>query len=204
MVLVAAAWEPELEPFRALLPPHLTSSIQGLAVGIGPVDAAVGTARALALYAPVVRLVLVGTCGASPGAGLSIGDVVVGTSVRLVDPATVEGRAAIPYSAEIDLAAPDLAGARPATIANTLGITTDDALARTLAPSGEVEHLEAYGVARACRLASVSCTVILGVANVVGASGRAEWRANHVAASAGAAEVAWSFLRTSTTARWPG
>ena len=228
-ILVAAAWEPELERFRALArddsgddPSAWEPAFGGcdLAVepiGIGLVDTTAGVTRSIARLGPSA-VVLLGTCGAAPSSGLRIGDVVVGTSVRLVDPAVVEERAAMPYASEAVSLDPSMgaalvaAGAREATIVNTLGITTDDVLAVKLAALGQVEHLEAYGVARACQTAPgappVRCAVVLGIANVVGASGRAEWRANHVAASARAAEVAWAAMRpafrTSTTRRSPG
>ena len=103
-------------------------------------------------------------------------------------------------------------GARACTIANTLAVTTDDALARTLASAGDVEHLEAYAVARACRLRhrlsrAPSCS---GSRTPSAATGRDEWRANHVPASAKVAELAAAALakletsfKTSTTARSP-
>lgn len=193
-VLVTAAWEPELERIRKLV--H--GSLETFSVGIGLVDAAIGTARGLGRHEPA-HVVLLGTCGAAPTSGLALGDVIVGTSVRLVEPAVVEGRAAMPFGGDaITLASSiggaALAGARAATIANTLGVTTDDALANALAAHADVEHLEAYGVARACQLANVPCTVVLGIANVVGAKGREQWRANHVEASARAADAAWSAL----------
>lgn len=225
-ILVAAAWEPELERFRALArdggavtdDPCAAEPASGACdlavepIGIGVVDAAAGAARSIARLGPST-VVLLGTCGAAPSSGLRIGDVVVGTSARLVDLAVVEGRAAMPTaSAAVPLdpsmiAALVAAGAREATIANTLGVTTDDVLAAKLAELGQVEHLEAYGVARACQTAPtpVRCAVVLGVANVVGARGRDEWRSNHVAASARAAEIAWAAMaRTSTTRRSPG
>ena len=230
-ILVAAAWEPELERFRALArdddgadPGDWEAAFGGFGgcdlsaepIGIGLVDTTAGVARSIARLGPST-VVLLGTCGAAPSSGLRIGDVVVGTSVRLVDPAVVEERAAMPYASEavpLDpsmIAALVAAGAREATIVNTLGITTDDVLAVKLAALGQVEHLEAYGVARACQTAPgapVRCAVVLGIANVVGASGRDEWRANHVAASARAAEIAWAAMRpavrTSTTRRSPG
>jgi nucleoside phosphorylase len=208
-VLVVAAWDPELERFRALAREPLAFGVQIQAVGIGPVDTAALVTRCILQHHPEL-VVLLGTCGAAPDSGLGIGDVIVGTSVRLVDPSVVAARAAMPYAeAAIALDAemqPALvaAGARPASIANTLGITTDDTLATALAPLGAVEHLEAYGVARACQLASVRCAVVLGVANEVGARGREDWRANHVEVSARAASVAWDALvRTSTTRRSP-
>ena len=186
--LVVAAWEPELTTFRGLCPDRISA-----AVGIGLVDAAAGTAQCVIRHAPQ-RLVFLGTAGASPGSGLGIGDVVVARSVVLTDASAVEGRAALPFLTRLDLD-PELvegfvsAGARAVTVANTLGITTDDHLAGTLAASGEVEHLEAFAVARACALAALPCALVLGIANVVGARGREEWRAHHEEASARAAAV---------------
>jgi nucleoside phosphorylase len=199
-LLVVAAWEPELERFRALGNDVRNEQLNIEAVGIGLVDCAVGVTRSIARHAPT-HVLLLGTCGAAPTAALAIGDVVVGSTVQLVDPATVEHRAALPYAAEpiaLDVGlidALEAGGARRSRIVNPLGITTDDALAATLAAHGDVEHLEAYGVARACALASVACAVVLGVANVVGARGREEWRANHVRASERAAEVASAGIR---------
>ena len=208
-VLVVAAWEPELERFRALAREPAGVRLVIEPVGIGPVDTAARVTRCILQHDPRL-VVLLGTCGGAPGSGLAIGDVIGGTMVRLVDPSVVEGRAAMPYAdaaIALDREASDAvaaSGGRSASIANTLGITTDDAVATKLAPLGDVEHLEAYGVARACELAGVRCAVVLGVANVVGAHGREEWRANHVAASARAADVAWSALvRMSTTPRSP-
>jgi len=208
-VLVVAAWDPELERFRALARNPLPFGVVVEPVGIGPVDTAARVTRCILQHRPQL-VVLLGTCGSAPGSGIAIGDVIAGTSVRLADPSVAAGRAAMPYAeGAIALdgamrAALVSAGARPASIANTLGITTDDALARLLAPLGEAEHLEAYGVARACQLADVRCAVVLGVANVVGARGREQWRANHVEASARAADIAWDALvRMSTTQRSP-
>jgi futalosine hydrolase len=205
-LVMVAAWEPELQRFRALVDPPVDGNLNIDSVGIGLVDATIGMTRCISRHAPT-QVVLLGTCGAAPGSHLVVGDVIVGSEVRLVDPATVEGRAALPYASEPVRLDPEMlemfshAGARAATIVNPLGITTDDGLAVTLAELGEVEHLEAYGVARACQAASVPCAVVLGVANVVGSQGREQWRANHVAASARAAEVAASVVRTSTKAR---
>jgi len=211
-VLVVAAWEPELERFRALVAEDEALS-RGLdlntdAVGIGLVDAASGATRCIVQHRPD-QVVLLGTCGAMPSSGLAIGDVVVGRSAVVADAAVVEGRAAMPYPNEavaLDasmLGELEAAGARPARIVNTLGVTTDDALATKLAELGDVEHLEAYAVARACLATSVPCAVVLGIANVVGASGREQWRAHHLEASARAAEVAARAIRTSTRERSP-
>lgn len=197
-LLVTAAWLPELERFRELLKAEPRADVVLDAMGIGLPDASIGLTRCIMTRRPTHVLAL-GTAGAAPTSGLAIGDVVVGQSVRLVDPTAVEGRAALPYAAEapFDAAMVDAlfaAGARPCVIANTLGITTDDALAQKLGVLAPVEHLEAYAVARACQALGVPCTIALGIANVVGSSGREQWRANHVAASARAAEVAFEAL----------
>jgi len=197
-LLVTAAWAPELERFRELLGAEPRSDVLLEPMGIGLVDAGIGLTRCIMTRRPTHVLAL-GTAGASPRSGLAIGDVIVGQSVRLVDTAVVEGRAALPYGADatFDPAMVDAvfsAGARPCAIANTLGITTDDALATKLAVLATVEHLEAYAVARACHSLGVPCTVVLGIANEVGAKGRDQWRANHVQASARAAEMAFRSL----------
>lgn len=205
--LIVAAWDPELERFRTLL--RAAPSLSGVtthAIGIGLVDATLGIGQTITRCAPA-EVVFIGTCGALPGSGLSIGDVIVASSARLVDPAAIEGRAALPFSPSemaLDSALVEeavAAGARPATVVNPLGITIDDELARKLSAFGEVEHLEAYAVARSCQVVSIRCAVVLGVANVVGRNGREEWRANHVVASERAGNVAFAALRTSTTAR---
>ena len=203
-LLVVAAWEPELERFRELAREPLITHIAA-GVGIGLVDAAIGTAGLLAEHAPD-SVLLLGTCGSAPGSSLAIGDIVVARSVLLVDPATAEGRAALPWSPApiegAEVAAFVAAGAIAARVATTLGITTDDALAATLARDAETEHLEAYAVARACAVRGIPCTVLLGITNVVGSTGRAAWRANHVAVSAKVADLAVRALaRTSTRAQ---
>ena len=136
--------------------------------------------------------------------------MLAGARVRLVDGSVVDGAAALPGPMPADAVFdPGLhdalvaAGARSVQIANTVGITTDDALAARLARVGEgegngsapdVEHLEAFAFARACAVAGIPCAVSLGVANVVGSKGRAEWLAGHERASAAAADVAWRAL----------
>src|SRR5258708_194041 len=181
-LLVLAAFEPELSG---------VSTRARAAVGVGLSAAGGGTARALLEHRPK-RALLVGTCGAYPGAGLALLDVVVAQRVHLVEPAVVEGRAAFaPSSAlAIEVASLDV-GARRVDVATTLAVTTDDALARALrdASGCDVEHLEAHAVAVACAAAGVELAIVLGVANIVGAGARDEWRAHHAAASEAVARV---------------
>ncbi len=204
-VVCVAAWEPELTRFRELA---RGSSVTVEPVGIGLVEAAIGTARLVERRSPDLVLFM-GTCG-SMRPELAVGDVVFAERVSLVALTELTGSAVlhpVDHAIAID---PDLraaliaAAARPARVANTIGVTTTDEVAARVVAHGDVEHLEAFGVARACASADVPCAVVLAVANEVGPRGRDQWKAEHVAASARAAEVAWRALeaisRTSTRA----
>lgn len=198
-LLAVAAFDPELEEFR-----RLTGSVRAETVGIGLVDAALGTAELVARVRPDVVLLL-GTCGVFAGEAPPP-EVIVGAALLASDGPTAEGRGALvgPLAevTEVPRALVDAAhacGAEPALVATSLSITTDDALAAACARAATrrapghavvVEHLEALAVGRACARAGVPCLPILGVANTVGASGRAEWAARHVEASARAAAIA--------------
>jgi nucleoside phosphorylase len=208
-LLVVAAWEPELRRVRerlAVAPPAFELALAVL--GVGLVEASIAMTQCVAREQPTAALLL-GTCGAF-GAAHPVGSVVSGARVRLVDGSVVDGTAALPgpmpADAVFDAGLHDAlvaAGARSVQIANTVGITTDDALAARLARAGgvggtgsapDVEHLEAFAFARACVVARIPCAAALGVANVVGSKGRAEWLAGHERASDAAADVAWRAL----------
>jgi nucleoside phosphorylase len=213
-LLVLAAFPPELAPLRAFLGDGLRRPFGGHdvaaeAVGIGLPTAAAGAALRLAVLRPR-GVVLVGTCGAFGGTlvsplSLAAGTVVVGARLVLAEPAVARREAAYPEPMSTELRADSAlsdalvassgGGARLADVATTLAVTTDDSLATQLAAftSCHAEHLETYGVAAACAAQGVPFAAALGVANRVGASGRAEWRQNHRAASAAAIDVlvAW-------------
>ncbi len=195
-VLILAAFAPELAPFKALIGEGRSGEVAGLhvaakPVGIGLVSAATGAAARVDAVQPRA-VVLVGTCGAYPGGPLQVGDVVVARSVSLIDPLVEEGRAAFPepMSERIEThramsAALGASGAPNADVATTLALTTDDALAKKLglATETDVEHLEAYAVASACASLNVPFAAVLGVANIVGSEGRAQWRREHPSVS---------------------
>ena len=177
-MLFVAAFEPELAKLRELRP-----SVWAVPVGVGLPAAAVGTARALAGRSPKA-VVLLGTCGAFPGRGLAIGDVVVAAGVRLASAAVARGEGSMP-PAMLDVLACDAAPlgvrGRSVQVATTLAVTTTGELAAAMAASTgcDVEHLEAYAVALACREAGVPFLAILAVANDVGPQGRAQWAQHH-------------------------
>ena len=218
-LLIVAAWEPELTRARERhavdpSPTEVTFST----LGVGLVEAGMGMTQCIVRHQPELAL-LVGTAGVFRGEGEEgpvVGEVVVASRVRLLDASVLDGTSALPApmptEVMLDAKVRDAlvaAGARSVQIANTVGITVDDAHASRLhaAHGDDVEHLEAFAFARACAASAVPCGIVLGIANVVGSSGRAEWLANHTSASASAADLAWralpALLRTTTRAQSP-
>jgi futalosine hydrolase len=137
-----------------------------LVCGIGPVEAALETARALAERRPDV-LLHVGIAGAR---GLPVGTAVVGTEAMYIDIA-----AAIPV-VERTLPDPRLLAMlreevpelRPLPIATS---------ARVGGSSGfEVEAMEGFAVLRAAEVAGVPAVEVRVVANEIDEPDRAEWR----------------------------
>lgn len=185
-LLCVSAFEPELTRFRELAPSWIAME----PAGIGLVECAIGTAELLARHRPAEAIFL-GTAGAARRF-LAIGDVVVASSVSLVAGIGAELIGPSEITVPIDpalLAALTASGAKPATVANTLGVTTKRDLAEHVASIADVEHLEAYAFVRACVRANVPCAVVLGIANDVGEEGRAQWKANHQDASRRCAEL---------------
>jgi nucleoside phosphorylase len=203
-ILIVSAHLPELSGLRPLLGDALRAKVGGVevaasAVGIGIPAAAAGLACELGQRAPRA-IVLIGTCGAYRGRGYSIGQVVIGRRLHLVSAAAASGGGAFPAPMPVVVETDrglstglSGGGLHEVDIATTLTITTDDTLAATLAESvdADVEHLEAFGAATACAREGIAFGVVLGIANIVGATAREEWRAHHQSAgSAAAAAVA--------------
>jgi nucleoside phosphorylase len=218
-VLILAAFVPELAPLRASLGDAMrarigATDVAARVVGIGLPMSAAGTAMQLAELRPRA-VVAIGTCGAyapdgtagaSPRtpAPLAIRDVVVARRVRLVDASVAGGVAQFPEPMSVSIDADagladalERAGARRADVATTLAITVDDATAARIARAAgvQVEHLEAFGVAAACAARGVPFGAVLGVANIVGARARDEWRMHRRQAAAAAAEVALRWVQ---------
>jgi futalosine hydrolase len=185
-VLFVAAFPPELAPLDARF-------VDREIIGVGLVESALGAARVVAERKPI-HVVLIGTVGAYPSSGLSIGDVVVAKRVVLAAPSG-EMVGAMPASVDAD---PSIFPMKRVVVATTLAITTDDAVAAAIegTTAAHVEHLEAFAVARACAHAGVRFSAVFGVANVVGSKGREQWRENHERAAAAACAA---LLRNPTT-----
>lgn len=144
---------------------------EGLACGVGPVEAAAATARALALGLPgaVLHVGLAGATGFPP-CTFAVGVEAVYRDIR----------AAIPV---VDRALPDarlLAALRAALPhAPVVPIVTGAAVSGPRAPREhglEIEAMEGFGVLRACELAGVPAVEVRVVANEIGEENRDRWR----------------------------
>ena len=212
-VLILAAFPPELAPLRPALGESMCGHVGDAfvvcrPVGVGVSAAAAGAAMSVCELQPRVA-VAIGTCGAYGASGLALGDIVVGRSFCLIDGASAEGRAEFPaqMSTAMDAHAVTAAGlakatgGRLVTFATTLAITVDEKTADriALASGAQVEHLEAHGMATACAIRGIPFGAVLGVANLVGARARGQWRLHHRAASEAAADAVVRWLRSG----WP-
>lgn len=198
-LLLLAAHAPEFEGLQAALGDGLRGQLGGLSVacrsvGVGLSAAGAGTARALLTESPAAALLL-GSVGAYPNrpqaaAPLSL---CVPTTAHLVDAAAALGKAALPAPMEPPVHANGplcdglrgVTGAAAVALANTLGITTDDALASALTAERDchVENLEAHAVLLACQTAGIPAAALLVTTNTVGNQGRAQWLQHREAAA---------------------
>ena len=142
----------------------------GLTCGIGPVEAAAATARAIAESRPR-RVLHVGMAGARR---LTPGSMVVGTEAVYIDLS-----AAIPV---VDRVLPDeeLVSRARAALPDSLALPI--ATSAAVSDSGHerthelrVEAMEGFGVLRACELAGVPAVEVRAVSNELGEADRALW-----------------------------
>jgi futalosine hydrolase len=154
-VLLVAATERELD------------SRDGLVCGIGPVEAAAATARALAFgsFGAVLHVGVAGGRGLAPGS-LVIGSVAVycdlAAAIALVDRVPADPRL-------VD------AARRTLPDAQVLPIGTSAAVGR-VADAFAVEAMEGFGVLRAAALAGVPAVEVRAISNEIGEPDRRRWR----------------------------
>lgn len=191
-ILILAAHAPELVGLRAALGPGLAGTVSNIrvvcaTVGVGLPAAAAGAMRHLRDARPRAVLLL-GSCGLYPRrAPFQPLAALIPTGVRLLDGSVLNEKAAFPAPMQL-LCEPDrplcdgLAqsdpGALRGEVATTLGITTDDGLARTLGRKSGCagENLEAFSVALACAARDLPFACVLIATNAVGSEGREQWR----------------------------
>jgi nucleoside phosphorylase len=161
MILVVAATEAELAG---------ATGAETLLCGIGPVEAAAVTARALAERVPEA-LLHVGIAGAT---GIEPPTLVIGSEARYCDIAG-DGAAQIPRVERVE-PSPELVKAARAAL--------PDALVRPIGTTAHVGHgfgcdveaMEGFGVLRAAALAGVPAVEVRAVSNAVDEPDRAKWR----------------------------
>jgi len=211
-VLVLAAHAPEFVGLRAHIGDSLNGSLAGFfvvakTIGVGMAVAGAATANRIQQLNPRAVVVL-GSCGIYPSStAYRPLDLVVPSHLHLFDPSVAAGKAAFPEPMQT-MVEPDGAlsaglvqsgegRCRTAPVATTMAITTDDAIARAVhgATGFEAENLELFPIALACRAADVPFSAVLGVTNMVGSTGRTDWRQYQRDAAVAAAELLVSWLR---------
>jgi len=168
MILVVAATDPELVG---------AAGAATLVCGVGPVEAAAATARALAGLRPDAVL-HVGIAGAR---GIPVAQLVIGSE------AVYEDALAGGLVAERERPAPRLVDAvqRALPDARVLPIGTSARVGGT--SSCEVEAMEGFAVLRAARLAGVPAVEVRAVSNEIDEPDRTRWRFDDALAALDAA-----------------
>jgi futalosine hydrolase len=145
---------------------------EGLVCGVGPVEAAAATARALATGPPVAAVLHVGLAG---GAGIAIGSLVVGSESRYDDIAArwpVVDRL-VPDARLLEAALVALSGAAAHPIHTSAAV---GGAPKTVSRAPVVEAMEGFGVLRAAALAGVPAVEVRAVSNELGEEDRSRWQ----------------------------
>jgi purine-nucleoside phosphorylase len=175
--LLLAAFPPELAGLDQDPPPGWRVAT----TGVGALAAAATTARLIAEARPS-RILFTGTCGAYDGR-LAVGDFLCASAAVAVSLDVLSGRA---YRPEIEATRWEATFTLPfprKVVAVPPGITVHAEGAALLASVAPAEHLELTGVFAAAHQAGVPVGAVLGVANRVGPTAHAEWKANHAGVS---------------------
>jgi futalosine hydrolase len=160
-ILVVAATEHELAP---------SEGWRTLRCGVGPVDAAIATAAAIAAQRPEA-IVHVGIAGARRASGLVPPAVVVGIATRYCDldvPERFAPHHLTPPPALVEAACRAVPAATAAVIGTSgrVGRTTDC----------PVEAMEGFAVLRAAALAGVPAIEVRVISNAIEDTDRALWK----------------------------
>lgn len=164
--------------------------LEGEVVGIGPILAAARAADVLARRQPE-GVILLGTGGAYAG-GPPIGQAIVASRVGMSYGVAAMGLGYVPRPpapVECDPELIERIGLPVHAVQTVSAITTDPTLAERIRDGWTVEHMEAFGVALACRNAGVPFTAVLGITNEVGPDAHAQWLTHRDAAQAAAREA---------------
>ncbi len=195
-LLVVTAVDAERVAALRLLPASESDGrleVVGIAGGVGPVAAAVTTARALASL-PAVDLVVSAGIAGGFGGRAGIGDTVLGDASVFAD------LGALTDEGFLDLASLGLAGGEPLpapgasfarrvlvaagvepvvgtvlTLATMTGTEAGGSLLAARHPDAVAEAMEGYGVATAAAAAGIGWVELRTVSNLVGRRDRSRW-----------------------------
>lgn len=138
--------------------------------GIGPVEAAAATARALALDRPDLVLHI----GVAGGRRIAPGSIVVGTHAVYCD---LSAQIPVVSSVEPDAALLALVQrALPEAVGLSIGTSAIVDGPCGAQPNVRVEGMEGFAVLRACELAGVPAVEIRAVSNQMGEGDRESWQ----------------------------
>jgi nucleoside phosphorylase len=145
------------------------TSVESLVCGIGPVEAAIATARALAERQPDAIL-HIGVAGAQR---LPVASLVIGSESVYCD--VIDAASLLPRVERVEPDAGLLAAARAAVpAAEVVPIATAARVGSGAAC--EVEAMEGFGVLRAAALAGVPALELRSISNAVAERDRRRWR----------------------------
>ncbi|MCB0359859.1 MAG: hypothetical protein KDD44_09490 [Bdellovibrionales bacterium] len=183
-VLILAAFEPELTPLRQLEAAHPSLSLHS--VGVGMVEAALGTTRLLAALPDVsnTEVLFIGSAGAlSPE--LQLLTPVVASFAALGDPSLARGESYLPDICPTTFPANELSslpflGISRCGIATPASISATESLAALLQEQtkASAENLELFGVATACASFGVPWSALSVITNHVGPAAHQQWKQN--------------------------
>ncbi|MDE2481193.1 MAG: futalosine hydrolase [bacterium] len=154
-----------------------------LVTGVGPVEAAINTTRALMrdTYTAVVNA---GIAGALPGVA-NVGEAVVvrdefmELDVETGEPIVLPDRMRVPDTARSDrnlVTAVTRLGFKAARGVTVSRVTASDATGHRLSALGaQVESMEGFSVLRAAELLGIPAIEVRGISNIVGNRERSRW-----------------------------
>lgn len=160
-ILVVAATARELAP---------ADGWRTLVCGVGPVDAAVNTAAAIATERPAA-IVHVGIAGARSASGIAVGSLIVGTSSRYCDLGVGPEWAPSETTTDATLVAA-VRRAVPTALERTIGTSARIGGTRDT----DVEAMEGFAVLRAAARAGIPAIEVRAISNQIEESDRARWR----------------------------
>jgi nucleoside phosphorylase len=181
-LLVVAAYGPELKALISLGRKHavIRDGVAYLQAGIGPVAATFGLTHFLEDYRPQ-KIMAIGTAGTFNAKRFPVGTIVQAKSVSMVS--HLPGF----YACVDSPLAPwgeDQGEGKDPTLVRVYApqeITCDAKCALQLAKHHDVEHLESYAYALVAQKFKIPLQIILGLTNIVGPKGHAEWQKNEAA-----------------------